>query len=52
MVGDESKLVVETYRDGAYRGNPGPCSWGAELKYGRHEKEICGSEATTITNNR
>jgi len=43
--------VVEIYTDGACSGNPGPGGWGALMRYGAHEKEICGGEADT-TNNR
>lgn len=39
------------YSDGACSGNPGPGGFGAILRYGAHEKEICGGEAQT-TNNR
>ncbi len=42
---------VEIFTDGACRGNPGPGGWGALLRYGGHEKELCGGEAQT-TNNR
>jgi len=42
---------VEIYTDGACKGNPGPGGWGAWLKTGEHEKEICGGELNT-TNNR
>ena len=42
---------VEIYTDGACKGNPGPGGWGAWLKTGDHEKEICGGETNT-TNNR
>lgn len=42
---------VEIYTDGACKGNPGPGGWGALLRWGAHEKELCGGEATT-TNNR
>ncbi|WP_420426853.1 ribonuclease HI [Algiphilus sp.] len=42
---------VEIYTDGACRGNPGPGGWGAVLRYGSHEKTLCGGEAET-TNNR
>jgi ribonuclease HI len=42
---------VIIYTDGACRGNPGPGGWGALLRYGRHEKEIYGSDPDT-TNNR
>jgi ribonuclease HI len=43
--------VVEIFTDGACSPNPGPGGWGAILRYGRHEKEIYGSEPAT-TNNR
>ena len=39
------------YTDGACSGNPGPGGWGAVLKYGAHERELSGGEAST-TNNR
>ena len=42
---------VELFTDGACKGNPGPGGWGALLRYGEHEKELCGGEAQT-TNNR
>jgi len=42
---------VEIYTDGACRGNPGIGGWGAWLKYGAVEKELCGGELAT-TNNR
>lgn len=42
---------VEIFTDGACKGNPGPGGWGALLRYGEHEKELCGGEALT-TNNR
>ena len=42
---------VEVYTDGACSGNPGPGGWGAVLKYGAHERELSGGEAST-TNNR
>lgn len=44
-------LGIEIYTDGACSGNPGPGGWGALLRSGRHEKEICGGEIET-TNNR
>ncbi|OZM72242.1 ribonuclease HI [Amycolatopsis antarctica] len=44
--------MVEIYTDGACSGNPGPGGWGAVLRYGRHEKELCGGDAGTTTNNR
>ncbi len=43
--------TVYLYTDGACSGNPGPGGYGAILKYGKFEKEICGGEANT-TNNR
>ena len=42
---------VTIYTDGACKGNPGPGGWGAVLRYGSVEREICGGEAHT-TNNR
>ena len=42
---------VVIYTDGACKGNPGPGGWGAWLRSGEHEREICGGEALT-TNNR
>ncbi|MEE9433418.1 MAG: ribonuclease HI [Sphingorhabdus sp.] len=42
---------VEIFTDGACKGNPGPGGWGAIIRYGEHEKEICGGEPDT-TNNR
>ena len=42
---------VQLYTDGACSGNPGPGGYGAILRCGGYEKEICGGEANT-TNNR
>jgi ribonuclease HI len=42
---------VSIWTDGACSGNPGPGGWGAVLRYGDHEKTLCGGEALT-TNNR
>jgi ribonuclease HI len=42
---------VSIYTDGACIGNPGPGGWGALLRFGRHEKELSGSDPDT-TNNR
>ena len=42
---------VEIWTDGACSGNPGPGGWGALLRFGDKEKELCGGEAET-TNNR
>ncbi|HCS92151.1 MAG: ribonuclease HI [Thiohalocapsa sp. PB-PSB1] len=43
--------AVEIFTDGACKGNPGPGGWGALLRFGKHEKELCGGEQQT-TNNR
>jgi len=43
--------VVEMWTDGACKGNPGPGGWGAYLRFGDHERELCGGEERT-TNNR
>ncbi len=43
--------TIDIYSDGACSGNPGPGGWGAILRFGDKEKEICGGEAET-TNNR
>jgi ribonuclease HI len=42
---------VEIWTDGACSGNPGPGGWGVFLRYGTHQKELCGGAAQT-TNNR
>ena len=42
---------VDIFTDGACSGNPGPGGWGAILRYGKHELELCGGEKET-TNNR
>jgi ribonuclease HI len=42
---------VSIWTDGACSGNPGPGGWGAILRFGEQEKELCGGEALT-TNNR
>ena len=42
---------VAIHTDGACKGNPGPGGWGALLRFGATEKELCGGEAMT-TNNR
>lgn len=42
---------VELFTDGACSGNPGVGGWGAILRFGNHEKELCGGEKDT-TNNR
>jgi len=43
--------VIESYTDGACRGNPGRGGWAALLLSGEHEREISGAEEHT-TNNR
>lgn len=45
------EAIVEIWTDGACKGNPGKGGWGALLRHGKHEKELCGGEAMT-TNNR
>ncbi len=50
----ESQTVpqeVHAWTDGACKGNPGPGGWGVLLRYGAHEKTLCGGETLT-TNNR
>ena len=42
---------IDIFTDGACSGNPGPGGWGALLRYGGTEKEMCGGEDAT-TNNR
>ncbi|UDL93058.1 MULTISPECIES: ribonuclease HI [Lichenihabitans] len=42
---------VTVWTDGACSGNPGPGGWGAILKFGDTEKELCGGDPAT-TNNR
>lgn len=43
--------AIEIYTDGACKGNPGPGGWGALLRSGTTEKELCGGASGT-TNNR
>ena len=47
-----AEQVVEIYTDGACSGNPGPGGWGAVLRYGDVEKDICGGDPGPTTNNR
>ncbi|GIE77815.1 ribonuclease H [Actinoplanes philippinensis] len=44
--------VVQIYTDGACAPNPGPGGWGAVLRWGTAEKDLCGGEAESTTNNR
>jgi ribonuclease HI len=43
--------IVKAFTDGACKGNPGPGGWGVLLKFGEHEKRLCGGEKNS-TNNR
>ncbi|KWV29772.1 ribonuclease HI [Micromonospora rifamycinica] len=52
MVDAAAGRVVEIWTDGACSGNPGPGGWGVLLRYGGHERELCGGEAGATTNNR
>jgi ribonuclease HI len=47
----EDAQPVTIHTDGACSGNPGPGGWGALLRFGEHERELCGGETRT-TNNR
>lgn len=49
MTEDIPRVMIFT--DGACSGNPGPGGWGALLRFGEHERELCGGAALT-TNNR
>jgi ribonuclease HI len=42
--------TVEVFTDGACSGNPGPGGWGAILRYGDKQKELCGGLALTTNN--
>jgi ribonuclease HI len=44
-------MDLDVFTDGACRGNPGPGGWGALLRWGEKEREICAGERET-TNNR
>ena len=48
----QSGLAVTIHTDGACIPNPGPGGWGALLRYGSHELELCGGEAEQTTNHR
>lgn len=43
--------TVFLFTDGGCRGNPGVGGWGVLIRYGDHQKELCGAEDHT-TNNR
>ena len=42
--------TVEIFTDGACSGNPGPGGWGAVLRYGTVERDLCGGAAHTTNN--
>jgi ribonuclease HI len=44
--------LVEIWTDGACVPNPGPGGWGAVLRYGASEKDLCGGDVGPTTNNR
>ena len=52
MSDDPAGAVVTIHTDGACIPNPGPGGWGALLRYGERELELCGGEAGETTNNR
>ena len=49
---DGTDGAVTIHTDGACVPNPGPGGWGALLRYGAHERELCGGTAEQTTNNR
>ena len=51
MSEEDDVCMIDIYTDGACKGNPGPGGWGALLRFGDREKELCGGEKLT-TNNR
>lgn len=48
----EADGPVTIHTDGACVPNPGPGGWGALLRYGEHERELCGGQVEPTTNNR
>ena len=46
-----TRKQIEVHTDGACLGNPGPCGWGALLRWREVERELSGGEPDT-TNNR
>jgi ribonuclease HI len=49
MTKKQPEVII--YTDGACKNNPGIGGWGAVISFGRHRKELSGSEEKT-TNNR
>jgi ribonuclease HI len=47
----EDIKTVDLYTDGACKGNPGVGGWGVLMRYGGHERTLCGGAGET-TNNR
>jgi len=48
---EQESTWVDAYTDGACKGNPGVGGWGVLLRFGDHEKRLCGGAPAT-TNNR
>ncbi len=46
-----TETLLEIWTDGACKFNPGPGGWGVLMRFGVHQKELCGGELET-TNNR
>ena len=42
--------TIHIFTDGACKGNPGVGGWGVVLRYGEHEKQLCGGAADTTNN--
>jgi ribonuclease HI len=49
-VSDLEMRAVDMWTDGACKGNPGIGGWGAWMRFGGHEKELCGGETHTTNN--
>ena len=41
---------ITIFTDGACKGNPGPGGWGAVLRFGKHQKSLCGGQHDTTNN--
>ncbi len=41
---------ITIFTDGACKGNPGPGGWGAVLRFGKHQKSLCGGQHNTTNN--